>query len=258
MGFKTLIADDENPARIEMKYLLEKYSDIEIVHVSPNGIEAAEYLKNNQVDIVFLDIQMPQVSGLDLAAEIIKEKSSKEVNIPYIVFVTAFDEYAVKAFELNAVDYILKPVNPARLDSTVARIRKKIKESSVYSSRIEKSISQISDKKRCDAVTVYSDGRFYPVRFSDIIMVSAGEKYSVLHTACKKYEYRKLISEVETLLPEDNFFRSHRSYIINLDYIETIDFDINNRFTVSLKGIEFLIPVSRSRTRDFKQIMQIA
>ncbi len=179
MGFKTMIVDDENPARLEMEYLLKKYDDIDIVRISPNAVDASEYLKKNDADIIFLDIQMPQVTGLDFASEII---SLKKKNLPYLVFVTAFDEYAVKAFELNAVDYLLKPVIPERLDSTIKRIREKVEASSVYSRRVEKSIKGISNKKRCDAVTVYSDGRFYPVKFSDLIMVSAGEKYSVLHT----------------------------------------------------------------------------
>ncbi len=255
MQFKTLIVDDEAPARTELQYLLEKYSDIEVVHLSPNGIDASGYLRENHVDIVFLDIQMPKVTGLELASEIVSENSA---NVPYIVFVTAYDEYAVKAFELNAIDYLLKPVVPGRLDSTVERIRKQIKSARNYSLRVEESISRISERKQCETVTVYSDGRFYPLKLKSLILVSAGEKYSVLHTEYGNYEYRKIISEVEMLLPSEKFFRSHRSYIINLDYIETIDFDINNRFTVSLRGIKTLIPVSRSRTRDFKEKMQIA
>ena len=254
MQFKAIIVDDEAPARNELQYLLEKYNDIKIVHLSPNGVEASEYLKENNVDIAFLDIQMPKVTGLELASEII---SGKSANLPYIIFVTAYDEYAVKAFELNAVDYLLKPVVPERLDSTVDRIRKQIKSAAPYSRRVEESINRISERKQCETVTVYSDGRFYPLKLNSIIMVSAGEKYSLLHTESGTYEYRKIISEVEALLPSEKFFRSHRSYIINLDYIETIDFDMNNRFTVSLKGREKHIPVSRSRTRDFKEIMKI-
>ena len=254
MQFRAIIVDDEAPARTELQYLLEKYRDITVVHLSPNGIDASEYLQQNPVDIVFLDIQMPKVTGLELATEII---SGKKENVPYIIFVTAYDEYAVKAFELNAVDYLLKPVEPERLDSTVERIRKQIKSAPHYSRRVEESISRISEKKECETVTVYFDGRFYPLKLKNLIMVSAGEKYSVLHTEAGNYEYRKIISEVEELLPSEKFFRSHRSYIINLDYIETIDFDMHNRFAVSLKGIKKQIPVSRNRTRDFKEKMKI-
>ncbi len=255
MGYKALIVDDENPARIEMSYLLERYDDIEVVHMSPDCIDAEDYLENNRVDILFLDIQMPEVTGLDLAAAIV---SKGEEQIPFIVFVTAYDEYAVRAFELNAIDYLLKPVNPERLDTTLCKFRKLAAVSDrIYRSRLEKSISDITEKRCCGAVTVYSDGRFYPIPFKDIVFVSAGEKYSILHTSGKKYEYRKLISEVETMLPAENFFRSHRSYIINLSYIETIDLDIHNRFTVLLKGCEKTVPVSRSRTREFRDIMQI-
>ncbi|WP_130807556.1 LytR/AlgR family response regulator transcription factor [Senegalia massiliensis] len=257
MKLKVLVVDDELPAREEIKYLLEKYDDIDIIYEANNGIIAFDLIQKFEPDIIFLDINMPKISGIELADKIINTKNTK---IPLIVFITAYDEYAIKAFELNAIDYLLKPIGENRLEKTLKKIRENLKlNDEKMQQNINTIVNQLQSKKQSDSIklTLYKDGAFYPISTKDIIFSTVEDKNTVIITTKGKFIYHDSLSHLERNINKNNFFRSHRSFIINIDYIEKIEPWFNNTYNVKLKGYNEHIPVSRGQVKQFKTIMNI-
>jgi len=244
---KAIIVDDELLAIEEIKYLLSFHDGINIVETFTSSIKAETFLGKNKIDIVFLDIQMPIKSGLELAKEICRLQQP-----PRIIFVTAFNSYAVEAFEVNAIDYILKPMNKDRFDKAINKILL------TETTATEKSINNVFDKIQTnkDIITLYKEGFFLPIKFSDIIYCKSTEGYVLVHTINSIFIYNDTLSNLEKILNKTCFFRCHRSYLINIDFIEKIE--LNERtYIVKMKNKEQLIHISRANSQNFKKIMSI-
>lgn len=249
-----IIADDEEPARGELKFLLEQYDDINIIAEASDGEMAVQLCHEHKPDLIFMDIQMPALSGIE-AAEMLVNSG----NTPYIIFVTAYDSYAIRAFELHAIDYLLKPVETVRLESSLARIRKLLSSDHDISVSLKAMKDMLGDYKeqRCSKViTVCKDEKFYPVAVEKIKYAYADDKRTYLVTTSGKFTYKNTLHHLEELLPE-NFIRTHRSYIVNINFIKDIEPWFNGAYQITIVDDENNVPLSRSHAKCFKEIMQM-
>lgn len=252
---KCIIVDDEMPAREELKYLLQEFEDIEVIGEAAHGLEAIELNKKLKPDLMFLDIQMPKISGIEVAYRLIKDG-----HLPLIVFVTAFEEYAIKAFEVNAIDYILKPISKERLKKDIEKVIHTHKlRSGELEDKIEKLIKDFKSQRanKITKISLYSNGRLIPLDPKEIIYATVEERSTVIVSTKGRFESNNTLSQLEEKLNSSNFFRCHKSFLVNLDYIEEIDPWFNSTFLIKMKNIKDEIPVSRSQAKEFKRIMDI-
>ncbi len=225
---KALIVDDEELARSDLHSLLSKIPFVEVVGEANSIKTAIEAIEKFNPSVIFLDIQFPRETGFDLLEKI--DTKAK------IIFVTAFDKYAIRAFEVNALDYLIKPVDPERLAITLERLVNE-KDS------IEK---KQPDFNYSDSIFIEHGNNFYFVKINSIIMISAEGAYTKIITSKGVNAIaHKSMKEWESRLPQNTFIRIHRSTIINIDFIEKIDKWFNYSFRVTLKNIEKPLSISR-------------
>lgn len=239
-----IVVDDEFLAREELKYFIKNFSNIDIKGEFEDGVEVLKYLQENKVDVIFLDINIPLLDGVVLAKSI-----SKFSEKPYIVFITAYKEYASEAFEIEAFDYILKPFDEKRIISMLKKIENDFEEKNERKNRV--------DKKLINKINVWKDEKIIIVDISDINYCEASERTTDVYTNEGKYSVNMSISEFYETLPKDIFFKTHRSYIVNLTKIKEIIPWFNNTYNLKLKDMEDNIPVSRSHIKDFRSLMNI-
>ena len=256
--YSAIVVDDESPSRDELKFLLENHFNIKIIDECDNGITALEMIKNLHPDLVFLDIQMPGKSGIEVAEEILKEYDTP----PEIIFVTAYDNYAIKAFEISATDYLLKPIEIKRLKITLNKITQRLmlkRHQNNYRNELNSLLKKLKTKENQyeNMITIYKDGRYFPITSSEIIYIKVEGKYTIIITKNCHFILQKTLSDIESIFEKPCFFKCHRSYIININYIDTIDPWFNNTYQLKMKHIEDLIPVSRGRSKKFRQIMHM-
>ncbi|KEH97346.1 LytTR family transcriptional regulator [Clostridium botulinum C/D str. BKT12695] len=233
-----IVIDDEYPSREELKYFIKQASNIDIDGEFDDSIESLQYIQQNKPDVVFLDISMPKLDGMSLA-HIINELDKKII----IVFITAYKEHAIEAFETEAFDYILKPYSEERIISTLKRL--------------EALEEQKNDNCIKNKIALRKNEKLKVVNILDICYCRADEKKTIVYTSNDDYIENCSISEFCKKLPQEMFFRTHRSYIVNLDKITEIIPWFNNTYMIKLKGLEEEIPVSRNKMNDFKQLMNI-
>jgi DNA-binding LytR/AlgR family response regulator len=248
---KCIIVEDEKPARDELKHHITKNTHYTILDDFDNGLDALEFLKNNIVDIIFLDITMTGLDGIETARKIIHSPLEK---IPYIVFVTAYDEYAVKAFELNAIDYILKPVSEERFNKCIKRINNAINNNQTSQENIQTFVNKSS---KDDIISLSKDGAVFPIRVNQIKLIYIEDRTLIVETTKGKFLLNTSMNDFSENLCEKEFFRAHRSYIININYIEKIIPWFNSTYKVRIIDIDLDIPISRYKTNEFKKIMSI-
>ena len=249
MILKTIIIDDEVKAIETLQMLLINYCEgIEIIGTASSSDEALKLIKNSEPDLVFLDIEMPKKTGFELINDLGVFHFS-------LVFVTAYNQYAIKAFDLSAIDYLLKPVPVERLKKTINRVRSRHLHKSDF--KLFKGLSNQLKSGKLSSITVPYKDRHVVVKFENIIGIEAKQAYTSL--VCindtgelKSYTYSKNLSYFENLLTNGlSFFRCHRSWIINLKHIKTLN----------KKGFEaqttngFKIPVSRRRIKAFSELI---
>lgn len=250
---KCIIVDDEKPARDELNYLLDHHKDFKVIGEAENGVEAMNLILTLEPDVVFCDISMPLLNGIDLAKKIL----NKGIDT-YLVYVTAYDEYAIKAFEFNAVDYLLKPLKEERFLTTLSKIKGLKEQKQLNMNKVDQFINEFTlPQERKSHLCLYKDGLLYPVKSEEILCIYIEDKTVKIDTSKGQFECYKSLSEIEQILPENDFLKCHRSYIINLNYIESIIPWFNRTYRVKLKGLEKEIPVSRSQTTELKNRMQI-
>ena len=226
--WRVLVVDDERLARKDLISLLGAYDHITVVGEADDVPSAAKAIERLDPDVVFLDIQMPGESGFELL-----EKAAVEAQV---IFVTAFDEYAIRAFEVNALDYLLKPVNPDRLAKTLERLERRELET-------PKKIRRLGYD---DRLFLMLGRNFKFLKVDTILAVTAAGDYSeVLTSEGSKGLVLKSMKEWETRLPAQHFLRVHRSTIINMDYIDRVEEWFNYSFKVYLKGVEEPYVISR-------------
>ena len=235
---KAIIIDDEKLARQDLASLLEKHPEIEIVAEAGNSIEAKKMIEELDPDLIFLDIQMPGKDGFELLAEL--NTGAK------IIFVTAYDEYAIKAFEVKAQDYLLKPVNSERLDSAIERIKlsKVVKEANTKTLDYD------------DSFFLMINNVYQFIKINTIVCITAAGNYSEIMSNNKtKGLVLKSMVEWEAKLPAKHFVRIHRNAIINLEYVDHLEEWFNYSYQVYLKGVEKPILMSRRYAAKLKEIM---
>lgn len=241
--YKTIVIDDEQLARQRIKRLLKAYDEIEIIAEAENGAEGLLLIEQHQPDLIFLDIEMPVLNGFEMLAKLTHQ--------PKVVFTTAYDQYAIKAFEEGSIDYLLKPVELERLDKTI----KKLKQSNLAPAQIplEELIRQINGKKAIKTLTVKIGDKILLIKLSDIVHIQAEDKYVFLHTVDgKKHLTDFTLSTLEEKLPEE-FLRIHRSDIINTDFIKEIRKGFNGALIFVLNNpTETRITSSRSNSEALR------
>ncbi len=226
--WKTIIIDDEQLARQRIKRLLKAYDEIDIIAEAEDGERGLERINSHKPDLIFLDIEMPILNGFEMLAKLTHQ--------PKVVFTTAYDQYAIKAFEEGSIDYLLKPIEIERLDKTI----KKLKQTNLGSApvQIENLIRQMQQKKAIRTLTVKLGDKILLIKLTDIVYVQAEDKYVFLHTVDgKKHLTDFTLSALEEKLPEE-FLRIHRSEIINTEYIKEIRKGFNGALVFVLNNAE--------------------
>lgn len=254
-----IIVDDEYPAREELKYFIKNFSNIKVVNEFDDSVKALEYIENNKPDIVFLDINMPKLDGVTLSRVL-----SKREHEIIIVFVTAYKEYAVEAFEVEAFDYILKPFSEERILRTLNNLNKLDKlgelerlEKLEKLQKLDKSEQLKNLKVATNRITLLKGNKMVVIDVEDICFCEARERETLVYTEEEVYIFNNSISEFYKRLPQDSFFKSHRSYIVNIDKIVEIIPWFNSTYQIKVKNREEVIPVSRNNTSEFKALMGI-
>ncbi|MEO8823667.1 MAG: response regulator [Ginsengibacter sp.] len=238
---KVILIDDERLARNELRRMLSEFSDVEIIAEAANASEGIEKIETLNPDLIFLDIQMPGKTGFDLLSQL--EKA------PHVIFVTAYDEYALKAFEVNALDYLMKPVEPQRLAEALLKVRQKNEEEiSSYNNR-----GTLSEN---DQVFVKDGERCWFVKLSDVRLFESVGNYAKVFFGTNKPLILKSLNALEERLDEKVFFRANRKHIINLRMIEKIEPYFNGGLLLDLAGGE-KVEVSRRQAVKFKEMMSL-
>jgi len=209
---RTLIVDDEPPARDKLRRWLGEHEDVEIVGEAADGLQAAAAIDSLQPEVVYLDIQMPGLNGLEVAAQL------EPQHAPLIVFVTAFDEHAVKAFDLNAVDYLLKPYDRDRLLRTLARVRERLG-SAAHSTAVHVARERVGAS---DRLLVPRGERLEPIESNTIHWLEADDNYVHVWTGERRYLLRRTLQDLLTQLGEQRFVRIHKSAAVNLAEIQSL------------------------------------
>lgn len=223
-GLRVLIVDDEYMARMLLENYAQKLPNLEIVGLCENAIEALNYLRNEKIDILFLDIQMPHLTGLELVQTLQRK--------PAIVFTTAYSEHAVEGFRLDAIDYLLKPFS-------FERFVQAINKATNYISFQDNQQSQLPDnqeikEKEINHLFVKADGKLIKVKFEEILYIEGLKEYVSLYTAKDRIITLQSLKNLEEILPDSNFLRVHKSYIIALDKIQSI---VGNQVEINKKMI---------------------
>lgn len=241
---KAIIIDDERLARTELRKLLQDYPEVEVVDEAANAEEGIAKIESQQPDLIFLDIQMPGKTGFDMLSQL--EKA------PQVIFTTAYDEFALKAFEVNALDYLLKPIEPKRLADAV----QKLSISDVREPRPDLVSSNNSLLTENDQVFVKDGERCWFVKLSEIRLFESVGNYAKVFFGPNKPLILKSLNALEERLDEKTFFRANRKHIVNLRMIEKIEPYFNGGLLLELKGGE-KIEVSRRQTVKFKEMMSL-
>ncbi|RPF50064.1 LytR/AlgR family response regulator transcription factor [Aquisalibacillus elongatus] len=238
-----LIAEDERLAREELVYLLEQEKDVTLCPSAENGDQLLTHYKEHSPDVLFLDIRMPGVTGIEIA-EMIREENNDQQ--PLIVFTTAYDHYAVQAFELQAIDYLLKPFDQERFDISMQRVR------TALNYRTSES------KHKIDKLIVSTNEKMVVLNPSDIGFVERIDRTLKIHTLNNDViETKMTLKELEEKLSAYPFYRPHRSYLVNLDAIEEITPWFNGAYNIVVRDSQkSKIPVSRTAAKEFFEVLQ--
>lgn len=221
MSIRVLIVDDEPLARTGVQQLLDLLDDVTVVGEAADGPEAVRQIETHDPDLVFLDVQMPEMSGLEVVREVGVE------DMPLTIFVTAYDQYALEAFEAHALDYLLKPIEEERFEEAMGRARRQLRrvEADTLSEQLRGVLREYADQEESgglDRFTVRSRDRIYFVDAEDVQWIESEGDYVALHDGEDVHLVRKTMKELEKQLDSDRFLRVHRSFIVNADYIEEL------------------------------------
>ena len=246
MKTRTLIADDEPLARERLRQLLSEQPEIELIGECADGRQAVEAIHKNSPDLIFLDIQMPELNGFEVLEAISAEP------MPVIVFVTAHDQFALKAFEVHAVDYLLKPFDRDRFGSALRRALQQVR-SREDPARVEAQAAVLSEMqspaKPLDRLAVKSGGRIRILRIVDIAWIEAAHNYVEIHEEKQSHLLRGTISAIEQKLPADKFVRISRSVIVNVEKVKELEPHFYGEYTITLQNGKRLTLSRRYRNK---------
>jgi two-component system LytT family response regulator/two-component system response regulator LytT len=265
MDLRTVLVDDEQPARDELGYLLSQIDGIEVIGQARDGIEAFATIQRLQPDVVFLDVQMPGLTGFEVARRMIDHRLSS-----HIIFVTAFDRHAIEAFEVNAVDYLLKPVDAARLEVALKRARKRITSerqandgegaAPLAADHLEKILQLVTERQsRKDRLAIKVGDRFLLVQAEEILYASlADESITVVTSQYAGTSNFRTLDELQARLDPTVFWRVHRSHLVNINKIKEIVPWFSRNYILRMKDEKSTeIPVSRIQTRRLREYLRL-
>jgi two-component system, LytTR family, response regulator len=247
MMIKALIVDDEAPARSRLARMLSAFKDLEVVGEASNGLEALQAAQNLHPDLAFLDIEMPELNGLEVA-----EAWGGEG--PAVVFVTAYSEHALKAFELSALDYLVKPVVPERLAETIERVRRR--KGPKPPAPLQKLIESLEEGRGKRRMAVKCGAKYRVFEPSQVSAIVAREHYAALLVDGQELLADDSLEQLAQRLDPARFLRIHRSAIINLDYLRELEHEGDRKYTAVLSDpAKTRLPVSRERLEDLRKVL---
>ena len=257
MKISALIVDDEQPARDELAFLLKGLSDVEIVGQGKNGVEAVNLIRELNPQVVFLDVQMPGIDGFG----VIKKLLEKKVRLPFFIFATAYDHYAVQAFEVNAIDYLLKPIARTRLEKAIGKIRHELEAVEPTQQKLDRLVQLVEERPvlQRSKLLVKSGGRLVLVDSDDIIYASIED--GVITVVTRDLEGQsnfRTVEELQSNLDPNSFWRAHRSYLVNINRIREVVPWFKSSYQLKMddrKQTE--IPVSRAQTRRLRELFKL-
>ena len=258
---KAIVVDDEQLARDELCYQLQRLGDVEIVGQAGNGIEALSAIERTDPDLVFLDVQMPGLTGFEVARRLLEDEQA-----PAVVFVTAYDQHAIEAFEVNAVDYLLKPVEAGRLEQAVHRARKRLTsgprtgEPQPLNDQLERFVKMMTGlQTRREQVAVRVGERFLLVQAEEIIFASlADESINIVTGQVSGTSNYRTLDDLQARLDPEVFWRVHRSHLVNINKIKEIVPWFSRNYILRMKDAKATeIPVSRSQTKRLREYLKL-
>ncbi|HJO39177.1 MAG: LytTR family DNA-binding domain-containing protein [Vicinamibacterales bacterium] len=257
MDLRTVVVDDEQLAREELCFLLEQFDDLSVIGQAGDGPEALRIIGDLDPDVVFLDVQMPGLTGFQVARELLTERARAQ-----IVFVTAYDQHALEAFEVNAVDYLLKPVEASRLAKAVDRVRSRPQTPApgLAAEDLERLVDLVAQKQnRRDRVAVKVDDRFVLVKADDIIYVSLIDDAITIVTAnLVGTSNHRTLDELQANLDPAIFWRVHRSHVVNINKVKEIVPWFSRNYILKMKDAKATeIPVSRAQTKRLRDYLSL-
>jgi two-component system, LytTR family, response regulator LytT len=259
MNIRAMIAEDERLVREELAYLIQQEEDFDLCPSAENGEQLLELFHRYHPDVIFLDIHMPSLSGIEVAKKLMMQGNGKHPRMPLIVFSTAYDEYAIEAFNLDAVDYLLKPFDEGRFKMAAARIRKRL-QNDRNGLDVQEEVPDVRSKQsgpNHHAKLLIEEGEKKIVITPQSIQYAVKrERFIEIHTDQGEIQAKMTLQELENKVKGLPFFRPHRSYLVNLDYIYEISPWFNGAYNAILKNNEKTkIPVSRTTAKDFFKIL---
>ena len=253
---RAIVVDDEQLARQELCFLLQQLGGIDVVAQAGNGVEALSVIEEYQPDLVMLDVQMPGLTGFEVARRVLEAGFELQV-----VFVTAFDQYAIDAFEVNAVDYLLKPVEPPRLATAVERVRKRLAaERPAARPDVEQLLQMLGDRQvRREQLAIRVDDRFLLVQSDEVVHASVeDDQVRVVTNSLSGTSNYRTLDELQARLDPAVFWRVHRSHLVNINKIKEIVPWFSRNYILRMKdGKGSEIPVSRSQTRRLREYLKL-
>jgi DNA-binding LytR/AlgR family response regulator len=255
MSMTAVVADDEQHARDELCFLLGRIDGVEDVGQAANGVEALDEITRHRPDVAFLDVQMPGLTGFEVARRLMEDGTG-----PSVIFVTAFDQRAIEAFEVNAVDYVLKPVDQGRLETAVSRARRRRGENGPLAGQLDRLVRMMAGQKdRRDQVAVKVNDRFVLVQADDIIHASLVEdSINIVTNQVSGTSNDRTLEELHARLDPEVFWRVHRSHLVNINKVKEIVPWFSRNYILRMTDAKATeIPVSRSQTRRLREYLKL-
>ncbi len=255
MDLRAVVVDDEQLARDELSFLLGQVGGVEVIAQAGNGIEALATIERTAPDLVFLDVQMPGLSGFEVARRLIEQPSA-----PLVVFVTAFDQHAIHAFEVNALDYLLKPVDQARLEQAVQRAQRRHGSDQLLKDQLDRIVRLVQERQgRQNQVAVKVGDRFLLVRADDIIFASlADDSINIVTGQVSGTSNYRTLDDLQARLDPEMFWRVHRSHLVNINKIKEIVPWFSRNYILRMKDAKATeIPVSRMQTKRLREYLKL-
>jgi two-component system LytT family response regulator/two-component system response regulator LytT len=264
MPINTLIIDDEKPAREELAFLLKGFPDIQVIAQGKNGLEAVSLIKEHSPDLVFLDVQMPGLDGFGVLQKLVERK----IDVPHVVFATAFDHYAVQAFDVNAVDYVLKPFDKPRIAKAIQRARREIESETSPTDRLEQLVSRLGAAQAGSGkppaptpakILVNSQQRLLLVDAEDMIFATISDGLiSIIARELEGTSNYRTLDEMEDALASDSFWRAHRSFLVNIHHIKEVVPWFKSTYMLKMNDKNKTeVPVSRQQTKRLRELFKL-
>jgi two-component system LytT family response regulator/two-component system response regulator LytT len=257
MKITALIVDDEQPARDELAFLLKSFPDVDVVGQGKNGVEAVSLIRELNPHVVLLDVQMPGVDGFG----VIKKLLEKKLRLPYFVFATAYDHYALQAFEVNALDYLLKPIGRPRLEKALGKVRRMLETAEPTHDKLDRLVQMMEQRPSAarSKLVIKSGGRLFLVDSDDIIYASIED--GVISIVARDLEGQsnfRTVEELQANLDPKTFWRVHRSYLVNVNHIKEVVPWFKSSYQLKMQDRkQSEIPVSRAQTKKLRELLNL-